>query len=102
LLLHPNGRGPNIPDRTKEQDEYSKYLISAVHSTLKSDLVDGKFYSDDQKELMIWYKYLFLGRGKPVTHIQVLPEIPIEEVNNDLPEVFTKLFSNINHILNLE
>ena len=29
-------------------------------------------YATDQDVLMRWYRYLFLGRGKPSTHVRVL------------------------------
>lgn len=67
-----DGDGPDIPPKKLE---YEHYLQNAVHHTLKSDNREGDYFSRKEKELMIWYKYLFLGRGKPITHVQHLPNI---------------------------
>ena len=39
---------------------------------------------------MIWYQYLFLGRGKPRTHMQFLSSISDDELKRFLPPVFEK------------
>jgi hypothetical protein len=96
---YPKGGGPRIPDRKKKPEGYNEYMASAVHATLKSDDADGEHYTEAQKELMIWYKYHFLGRGKPGTHIQVLPEIEDAELEENLPEVFGRIFERMKKIL---
>jgi putative ATP-dependent endonuclease of the OLD family len=35
--------------------------------------------------LMRWYRYLFLGRGKPSTHVRVLGTIPLPQLKNQMP-----------------
>lgn len=60
--------GPRIPDRTQKTNEYEAYLSKCIKNTLKESGGQGNTYSEDEKELMIWYSYFFLGRGKPSTH----------------------------------
>ncbi|HGD3318125.1 TPA: ATP-dependent endonuclease [Proteus mirabilis] len=43
------------------------------------------FYADDVLNLR-WYRYLFLGRGKPSTHIRVLGSIPPDQLAQNAPE----------------
>ncbi len=58
------GRGPRIP----KSDEAVKEAVTAV---LKQG-TDGGTYTDAQRAAFPWYRYLFLGRGKPTTHILAL------------------------------
>jgi len=96
---YPKGGGPRNPDKDDEPDEYAEYLSGAITATLKSPKAEGKLYSEDQHKLMIWYKYHFLGRGKPGTHIQVLPSIPNKELKDGLPEVLQEIFDKIDELL---
>ena len=96
---YPEGGGPRIPDKSKKPDKYNEYLVSAIHATLKSEDVQGEHYSESQHELMIWYKYHFLGRGKPGTHIQVLPLISNKVLGEKLPGVFDRIFKRIKDLL---
>jgi predicted ATP-dependent endonuclease of OLD family len=89
---HPGGDGPSIPDKVKDKAKFEKYLLGAVRATLKSDDTNGDLYTPEQKELMIWYRYHFLGRGKPSTHITVLPEIEDKTIKDNLPKVFVDIF----------
>ena len=62
---------------------------------MKSEKSLGEFYSAEQKEQMIYYNYLFLGRGKPSTHIQALSKITDVEMYDNMPEVFEAIFKRI-------
>ncbi|ROI03259.1 ATP-dependent endonuclease [Chryseobacterium sp. G0240] len=95
----PKGGGPRIPDKKKEPEEFEEKLNGAIQATLKSEKATGETYSDEEKELMIWYNYHFLGRGKPTTHIQVLSSMNDDEIKNNLPLVFTEIFERISSIL---
>jgi predicted ATP-dependent endonuclease of OLD family len=95
----PENGGPRIPDKTLKPAEFEKKVISAVQATLKSEIATGVTYSVEERELMIWYNYLFLGRGKPTTHIQVLSSMNDTEINANLPSVFTEIFEQISSIL---
>lgn len=86
-----SGYGPNLPDKTTNRDEYDKRIKSAIRSCLKKAGGNGDTYSQDQKELMVWYQYFFLNRGKPTTHISALSKIPDTELKSNMPIVFKSL-----------
>jgi putative ATP-dependent endonuclease of OLD family len=96
----PKKGGPRIPKKEEESDMFEQKVKNAVQATLKSEDVTGETYSDEEKELMIWYNYHFLGRGKPTTHIQILSSMNNEQIEADLPQVFTDIFALISSILN--
>jgi putative ATP-dependent endonuclease of the OLD family len=98
LVTSPEG--PRIPDKTKKAADFDKKVQTAVAATLKSDDVKGLTYSDSQKELMIWYQYHFLGRGKPVTHLHALSQLTDEDLDNKMPGVIKKIFEAIESKIN--
>lgn len=77
-----NVRFSQVTEEDKQTKEYKDKLATALKHTLKEKSGDGSTFSEEQKELMVWYDYFFLGRGKPVTHrlaidkIEELPTIP--------------------------
>lgn len=87
--------GPRIPDKSKERTAFDEKVKAAVHATLKSIHAKANMYTQDQKELMIWYSYLFLGRGKPVTHILALSKLNEHDLVTKIPPVFKRLFDYI-------
>lgn len=95
----PENGGPRIPDKDQKPDKYEAKLNTAIQATLKSEKAVGASYSDEEKELMIWYNYLFLGRGKPTTHIQALSALKDEDIRKNLPSVFKKIFKTISDLL---
>lgn len=97
---YPEGGGPRIPSKKNSPEKYKRYRQAAVAASLKDDDALGECYSDDQHDLMIWYKYHFLGRGKPVTHIQVLSQIEDSEIKDQLPEVLEEMFKEIKATIN--
>ncbi|WP_138481356.1 ATP-dependent nuclease [Dyadobacter bucti] len=96
----PDGGGPAIPDPGDDPDEFYKKIETAVRATLKSEKAEGNSYSQEQKELMVWYNYHFLGRGKPATHIEAMSLMTDEELKKGLPLVFNEIFERINEKLN--
>lgn len=95
----PKGSGPRIPDEDFETEAYETKLEKAIQATLKSEDAVGEHFTQEQKALMIWYNYLFLGRGKPVTHIQVLANMKKQEIIDNLPPIFTTIFDKISQLL---
>lgn len=95
----PENGGPRIPDRTLKPEEFDEKVTNAVQATLKSEEATGETYSVEERELMVWYNYLFLGRGKPTTHMQVLSSMNDEEIKANLPSVFKEIFEKISSIL---
>lgn len=93
------GRGPRIPDPVLQPNEYKTKIDDAVKVTLKSEDALGNQYSETEKELMLWYKYLFLERGKPSTHILALSKIEDDILKQKLPAPINRLISYMNAIL---
>lgn len=95
----PENGGPQIPDKIKKTEKFQEKINTAIHATLKSEEATAATYSEDEKELMIWYNYHFLGRGKPATHIQVLSFINNRNIKKSLPPIFTEIFNRISLLL---
>jgi putative ATP-dependent endonuclease of the OLD family len=52
-------------------------------------------YADDWADYFSWYRYLFLGRGKPTTHVRVLSRIDNKALAKDAPEVLKVLLNHV-------
>ncbi|MGY0217215.1 ATP-dependent nuclease [Endozoicomonadaceae bacterium StTr2] len=57
-----------------------------------------RFYANDLHNLR-WYRYLFLGRGKPSTHIRVIGSIPSDQLAQNAPEELRALVHSIHTAL---
>lgn len=55
----------------------------------------GDLYDASKDELLRWYRYLFLGRGKPGTHVRVLSEQANEALATSAPEELRALLESI-------
>lgn len=88
-------QGPDIPDKANKLNEFAVRVEKSVQRTLKSDSAKGALYSEADKELMIWYAYLFLGKGKPITHLLALSSIDDNELRANLPEPLPTIFQKI-------
>ena len=76
-----------------------KRIEEAKIATLKDKSGPGDSFTSEEKELMIWYQYFFLGRGKPTTHMQFLSSISDDELNRNLPPVFEKMVRRAEELL---
>ncbi|WP_044482064.1 ATP-dependent nuclease [Paenibacillus antibioticophila] len=92
-------RGPQIPDKSKEPEEYAKKIKGGIISALKNESATGYTYTPEQHELMVWYNTLFLGRSKPSTHIEALLKITDESLLTDMPAVFKSIVQRVKEIL---
>jgi len=93
---HATGKeGPQIPDKESKPDKFKEKIDSSVQATLKSQKAIGVTYSESEKEMMIWYKYLFLGRGKPSTHILAMSDISDDDLRKNMPGVLKRMFERI-------
>jgi putative ATP-dependent endonuclease of the OLD family len=86
----------------KSSQEYIGKLQDSVRSTLKKEGGEGTTYSGNQKELMIWYNYFFLGRGKPTTHLSMFSQVEDEKLKASTPEVIEKIMNRTNNLLSGE
>ena len=76
-----------------------KRIEEAKIATLKDKSGPGDSFTREEKELMIWYQYFFLGRGKPTTHMQFLSSISDDELTRNLPAVFEKIVNRAEELL---
>lgn len=76
-----------------------KRIEEAKIATLKDKSGPGDSFTSKEKELMIWYQYFFLGRGKPTTHMQFLSSISDDELKRNLPHVFEKMVRRAEELL---
>ena len=95
----PNNGGPQIPNKKNELDKFNIKVANGVQATLKSADATGHTYTPEDRELMIWYNYHFLGRGKPTTHILALARMTEDEIKQSFPPLFTTLFKRMNELL---
>ncbi|MBX9971138.1 AAA family ATPase [Priestia aryabhattai] len=93
--------GPQLPLESEEPEEYREKVNSCIQATLKSKKATGHTFTKDQHELMVWYNSLFLGRGKPSTHIDALTKISETELLKNSPEVFEKLIERIKLLIKM-
>lgn len=114
ILTLESNQGPEIKGYGKIQnikikDEndgilktvYQARIVSDVKSTLKQEGGDGSTYKEEEKELMIWYSYFFLGRGKPTTHLSLFsnnPDIDFESFPKCLREFVNKIIEKMTNI----
>ncbi|MBF0777730.1 ATP-dependent nuclease [Streptococcus cuniculi] len=76
-----------------------KRIEEAKIATLKDKSGPGDSFTSEEKELLIWYQYFFLGRGKPTTHMQFLSSISDDELTRNLPPVFEKIVNRAEELL---
>ena len=64
--------------------------------------VASALYGDEYKALFSWYRYLFLGRGKPGTHFRVLGEMSDADIIEGTPDVLLSLLHQVRAALGLD
>lgn len=85
------GKISHIEIKDPENDAYLSRVSDSLQDVLHKNGNDGGLYSDCERKLMVWYKYLFLDNGKPVTHVLALESVSEEELNSDAPAVLVRL-----------
>lgn len=88
------GKIKDLKEADKQCEEYVKRLENDIKDTLKEKSSPGNTFTIEEKELMIWYKYFFLTRGKPTTHRVALLNIEENKLIENMPEVFVKIKKN--------
>jgi hypothetical protein len=58
-------------------------------------------YNATWDEYFRWYRYLFLGRGKPTTHIRVLSQIPVSNLRTQAPQELRALLEHVGQALDM-
>lgn len=62
---------------------------------LGDDGLPSLYGADHDRGLLRWYRYLFLGRGKPSTHVRVLSGLSDEDLAANMPEELRALLTAI-------
>lgn len=95
--LFTGQRGPNIP--LVEDANYKEKVQEAIASVLKKkeksviEAIDIDNY--ENHEYYFWYKYLFLGQGKPTSHINALSKLSKQDILGNCPEVLVRIMDKI-------
>ena len=92
----PSNGGPRLPDKTEKPKEYKQAIIGRTKQVLASDPDNtgdscGETYTDEQKELFVWYKYLFIDGSKPVSHMRAMVKLIDQELRENAPEILQQL-----------
>lgn len=94
--------GPRIAKQKKGKDietlfsdgSFSKKIKKYIKAVLKDKGGNGSSYSNEEKQLMPWYEYFFLNRGKPITHVKALSLIESDKLLDKIPLVFEEMFKD--------
>ena len=89
----------DLNENEKSSNEFRARISKDIRNSLKENGGIGETYSEKQKELMIWYNYFFLNRGKPTTHMLMLSSISNEDLKERIPNVFIRIFDKAKSIL---
>lgn len=57
------------------------------------------FYDATADDALRWYRYLFLGRGKPSTHVRILSCLPQEQLAAAIPQPLQRMLANVRETL---
>ena len=74
-------------------------IETETKKALKSDNADITLYSTAQQNLMPWYVYFFLGRGKPTSHFQAFLDLTTDEIINHIPTPLNALAETVKAML---
>lgn len=91
----PINGGPRIPNKVSDPIKYEDKMEKCIRHTLKENGGNGNTFDNSEKELMLWYPYLFLDRGKPGTHILAMAELDRELFKSNMPTYLIKLVKAI-------
>ena len=80
------------PDRAPGMEERAKAATLGEHP-------ESTLFNDPEGELFPWYRYLFLGRSKPDTHLRVLSQMSDDTVRKGVPQVLRSLIDRVQSAL---
>jgi predicted ATP-dependent endonuclease of OLD family len=91
-----DANGPRIP---KDSAKFSAALSNAIDAVLKESATQGITYSESERLAFFWYRYLFLGRGKPSTHIAAMINVDENSIKTSTPQVLVRLVNKLKEAL---
>jgi putative ATP-dependent endonuclease of OLD family len=95
----PDGAdGPRLPTGMTAEKSKAAY-DAAIRAVLKPEGGKASTYTPDEQLEFFWYRYLFLGRGKPATHMRAMSETDRETLNSQAPPVLRRLCSKLETLL---
>lgn len=97
--LAPESGGPYILEATHAK--YESNTKQAIASVLKKDSDDIVLANYSEYEKYYWYRYLFLGRGKPTSHLEALANISLSDLRDNCPSVLREVVEKINETLSV-
>jgi putative ATP-dependent endonuclease of OLD family len=96
-VVEEGDRGPTIPEEGDANFDAKRDAV--IQAVLKDAGGDGSTYTAEEVTEFFWYRYLFLGRGKPTTHLKALSNVEAEELKEKCPEVLQRLVARMNDVL---
>ena len=90
--------GPTIP-KSLTDAEGKAALKRVIEVVLKPKGGDGRTYKEEEQADFFWYRYLFLGRGKPVSHLRAIAQIEAKDLRASCPKVIERLVLMVKKIL---
>lgn len=95
--IAPAGHGPRIPPTGLQED----YIEEVAKAVLGETGPGRSVHSAKWQQWFPWYRYLFLGKSKPSTHLLALSQIDDEELASNAPPVLKRLLDHVNKQLHL-
>ena len=94
--------GPRLPQSGEEQireaiGQRMRQVLGANTDGVAEN--SGSSYTEDERKLFPWYRYLFLDGSKPVNHMRALVRIPSYRLVKDAPESLRLLVEKAREIL---
>ena len=100
--LAPHPKGPRLPDEVTPDfqiavDQRMKQVLAADASKAPAEL--GSTYTQSQRALFAWYKYLFVDGSKPVAHWRALSALDDEVLLEGVPCTLKRLVQRARQLL---
>ena len=95
-----DGHGPSFPATTSAA--YDEYILDAIEVAVSSDEAAADLYLTKvtaARELLPWYRYLFLARSKPSTHFRALLSTSDEDIRKNTPPPIARLLDRCQQAL---
>ena len=97
--------GPKLPE--KDSSEWKSYIRNAIAAAVGNDKAAINLYMESPpespgwNELFPWYRYLFMSRSKPATHLQALAAVEDGELEKNAPPPLKRLLKRCEEALAL-
>jgi putative ATP-dependent endonuclease of the OLD family len=90
----PPNHGPRVPTGSRKKQAYLQSAEEAVLGAASSGL-----YAPSLKGLFPLYRYLFLNKSKPSSHLLAISQIPDSDLSANSPEVLLRLLTRVSRRL---